>query len=268
MNNKAVTVSLALAAFAVFMIYSWLTSQEEQYKAKYGAETTVVVAKTNIREMEEIHPNMLEIVTKPKQFVEPGKASSKDEVVGFIAAVNIRKGEQVTLNKIVPPGVKTGLSRQITPGKRAISIPVSDESGVNRLIKPGDRVDLIANIDATSAGLKGVVVSKVVLQDVLVLAVGEWITSTAPRKVEKDDLTGKDTVVNLNVTRNYSTIVLEVDPSAALELALIRSSNLPITVVLRNNDDTEKTVYNGVTIVDLLGSDLNKIRAPAMNNRP
>lgn len=262
MNNKAFTVSLALAAFAVFMIYSLITSKEEEYKTKYGAETAVVVAKKDIREMDEIHANMIEIVSKPKQFVEPGKTTSKEEVAGFIAAVNIRKGEQITLNKIVTPGVKTGLSRQITPGKRAISLSASDENAVNRLIKPGDRIDVLATIDPPGSQ-KGSQISKMIMQDVLVLAVGEWITTTAPRKVEKDETSGKDNVINLNVTRSYGSIVVEADPSAAQQIALLRSTGTQLTMLLRNNDDTERVVISGSTVIDILGSDMSRVRIPA-----
>lgn len=262
MNNKAFTVSLALAGFAVFMIFSYITSKEDEYKKKYGDEVQVLVAKKDIKEMDEIHANVVEAVTKPKQFAEPGRATSKEEVIGFIAALNIRKGEQITLNKVLPPGAKTGLSRQISPGKRALSIPVSDENAVSRLIKPGDRIDIISTMLPPGAP-RGSDISKYILQDVLVLAVGEWVTTTAPRKVEKDDVTGKDTVLNLNVVRNYNTITIEVDPAVAQQMALLRSTNSTMTITLRNNDDSERVMIGGTTIVDIIGQDASRIRMPA-----
>src|SRR5689334_13328922 len=101
MNNKAFTISIALAAMAVFMIYSYITSKEEELKNYYGTPTAVVVAKKDIPMLSEIHENMVEIVSKPKMFLEPGKTTSKKEVEGFIAAVPLRKGEQITINKII-----------------------------------------------------------------------------------------------------------------------------------------------------------------------
>ncbi len=262
MNNKAFTVSVALALFAVFMVYSFISSKEDEYKTRYGSEMGVVVAKRDIKEMDEIHDNMIEIVSKPKMFIEPGMTKSKEEVSGFIATVPIRKGEQITLNKIASPGIKTGLSRQVTPGKRAVSIPVDDYSAVNRLIKPGDRIDLVAVIDPPGA-TKGSQISKIVAQDILVLAVGEWAASTAPRKTEKDDATGKDLVINLNIARNYSTISVEVDPTIAQYVALLRSTGSQFTVTLRNNDDTERVMVGGTNLIDVLGTDAAKIRNPA-----
>src|SRR4051794_24313554 len=124
MNNKAFTISLALAGMAVFMIWSYISSQEEDLKKKYGGEQKVVVAKRDIQEMYEVTENSIEEVAKPKNFIEPGYAKTKSEVVGFIAMVPIRKGEQITLNKIREPGIRTGLSKQVSPGKRAVAIPV------------------------------------------------------------------------------------------------------------------------------------------------
>src|SRR5687768_15915366 len=112
MNNKAFTISIALAGMAVFMIYSYISSKESELTQKDGSMTNVVVAKRDIAELAEIHDNMIDTVNKPKQFLEPGWTTTKQEGSGFIAAVPIRKGEQITLNKIIAPGIKTGLSKQ------------------------------------------------------------------------------------------------------------------------------------------------------------
>lgn len=262
MNNKAFTISLALAGIAVFMIYSYISSKEQEYKSRYGSETAVVVAKKDIDELSEIHANMVEIISKPKQFIEPGKTTSKEEVVGFIAAVPVKKGEQITLNKIIAPGLKTGISRQVSPGKRAIAMFVDDVSGVNRLIKPGDRIDVVATMDPPGTA-KGSQVSKVVMQDIPILAVGEWISTTAPRKVEKDEVTGKDVVRNLNIERSFNTVTVEVDPKQATQLALLRRSGAGIDLMLRNNDDTERVSIEGSTLAELIGADANKnVRVP------
>jgi len=264
MNNKAFTISLGLAAMAVFMIYSYISSKEQEYKTRYGAETAVVVAKHDIREMDEILGTDIEIVSKPKQFIEPGKTTSKEEVEGFIAAVPLRKGEQITFNKILAPGVKTGLSRQITPGKRAVALDVSDSNAVGRLLKPGDRVDVVVTIPDPPGGAKGSQIAKILLQDVPVLAVGEWVTTQAPRKLEKDEATGKDMVRKLNVERTYGTVSLEVEPTDAMKLAFLRRSGALLDLLLRNNDDTERVMLGGITVLDVLGPDSSRIiRAPS-----
>lgn len=262
MNNKAFSVSMLLAATAVFMIYSFITSKEEEIKQRYGSELSVVVAKKNIKELDEINENMLEIVNKPKSFIEPGFTKDKKEVIGFIAMVPLAKGEQVTLNKIQPAGVATGLSKLVSMGKRAVSLPVDDNSGVSRLLKPGDRVDLVATIEPPG-GARGSNMTKIVAQDLPILAVGEFVSTRAPRKVESDDITGKTVVRNLNVEHNYNTVTVEADPQIAMNIALLRDSNSHVSVMLRNNDDTERLNMPATTLLDILGPDQGRIvRAP------
>ena len=259
MNNKAFTISLALAGMAVFMIYSYITSQEQSLKEKYGIETTVLIAKKNIAEMAEITDNSLTTDKKPQSFVEPGADKIKvQDVVGLIAMVPINKGEQITLNKLMQPGIATGLSRQISPGKRAVALPVDDNSAVGRLLKPGDRIDLMTTIDPPG-GAKGSQMSKIVAQDLPVLAVGEYITTTAPRREEIDFTTGKKLIRNLNVEHNYNTITLEVDPQTAMSLALLRDGGSRISVMLRNSDDSERVNIPAITLLDVLGPDQSKI---------
>ncbi len=267
MNNKAFTISMALALMAVFMIYSYISSKEQEFKNKYGTETAVVVAKTDIPELTEIHANMIEIVSKPKRYIEPGHTNDKKEVEGFISAVPLRKGEQVTLNKILAPGIKTGLSRQVSPGKRAVSISVNDVNAVNRLLKPGDRIDVLATIDPPGSTTRGLQIIKIMLQDVPVLSVGEFVTTQAPRKVEKDE-SGKNFVRNLNTDRTFNTVTLELSPNEAMQITLLQTvSPGAITLLLRNNDDTERLNLGGVTLMDVLGSDASRIYRSSASQR-
>src|SRR5271154_4617629 len=107
MNNKAFTISLGLAGMAVFMIWSYISSQEQTLKERYGVETTVFVAKKSIPEMGEITENAIGQDKKPASFVEPGadKIKEIDKIIGLIAMVPINKGEQITLNKLMQPGI-------------------------------------------------------------------------------------------------------------------------------------------------------------------
>lgn len=262
MNNKAFTISLMLALGAAFMVWSYITSTEENFKKKYGDETAVVIAKDKIDELEEITGNKIEIISKPKRYIEPGHTNTKEEVEGFIAAVPIRKGEQITLNKIIAPGVRTGLSRVVTPGKRAVAIQVGEVNAVSKLLKPGDRIDLTVTIDAGGAQ-KGAQVTKVFLQDIPILAVGEYITTTAPRKLERDDTTNKTLVRNLAIDRSFNTITLELNADEALQIIHMQNTGSFMSIMLRNSDDTERLQISGTNTADVLGSDAQKIRGIA-----
>ena len=168
---------------------------------------TVFVAKEDIKEMATLEESMIELKVIPKEFVEPNsifystKVTTDQDVFkndlksirGSVAIVPIKKGEQISYNKIREPSIRTGLAPQITPGRRAFTINVSEQSSVGKLIKPGDRVDLIGVIEAPGAGAgRDNRVAKTVLQDVVVLAVGRHVTNNLARKLDTDPSTGKE----------------------------------------------------------------------------
>ena len=283
MNNRAITLSLLMAIIAVWMVQSYVSSIEEATQKKFGTEILVVEAKRDIKEGEDINETMLELKAIPKKFLEPGakafspgetqkregeSESSSDREMksfaasGYVAIVPIKKGEQVTYNKIVEPGMRTGLAPQVAPGKRAVAIPVNETSAVSKLVKPGDRVDLIAVLDM-GAGRESRI-SKTILQDVVVLAVGKNVTGNVARLVESDPFGGKERIKTLSEDSNFASVTLEVEPSQAQVLALVlNNSDNILTLSLRNNDDTDRQNIGSTSVMDILGADAAKLRLPA-----
>lgn len=279
MNNKALTLSVVMAIIAVFFVQSYVTSIEDEAKKKFGTEVNVVVAKKDIKEMSTIDETMLEFRVFPKRFLEPASISFEETeeeksdsdkkekhqtrtlkgLVGNVAIVPLKKGEQLTYNKLTDPSVRTGLSPQIAPGKRAVSIGVTEISSVSKLVKPGDRVDLIAVVDA--GGGKDNKVAKTVLQDIVILSIGRYVTNNVARVLEGDVYGGKDKVRSLAEDFSFSSITVEVDPVQAQTLALIlNSGDSGITLSLRNNDDTDRTNLPGVVMGDILGADAARVK--------
>ena len=273
MNNKALTLSLVMAVIAVFFVQSYVTSIEEEAKKKFGTEVLVVVAKRDIKEMETINETAIEYQVKPKRFLEPAaisvdkKEEDKDtaktlkNLAGTIAIVPIKKNEQLTYNKLTEPSMRTGLAPQIAPGRRAMAIPVSETSSVAKLIKPGDRVDLIAVIDM--GGGKENKIAKTILQDIVVLSIGRYVTNNVARSVEMDPLGGKDRVRSLAEDFSYSSVTLEIEPIQAQTLALILANgDSALTLSLRNNDDTDRTSIATTGFQEVLGADYARAKPP------
>ena len=274
MNNRALTISILMAVIAVFFVQSYVSSIEDSARKKFGTEVTVIVAKKDIKEMENITESHIELKSVPKTFLEPGAISfesrgSEDgddrvkkglkELSGLIAIVPIRKGEQVTENKVTLPGVRTGLSPQIAPGRRAVAVNVSETSSVGKLVKPGDRVDVITVLDL---GGKDKKIAKTLFQDVVVLAVGKYVANNAARAIETDTYTGGPKVRNLSEDTTFSTVTLEVEPAQAQVLALaMANGDNAINLSLRNNDDTDRVNIPSSTFQDLLGPDAARIPA-------
>jgi pilus assembly protein CpaB len=263
-NNETRTlwISVMVALFAMFMLYSWSESHKDQLAAKYGTVQRVVVAAKDIEEMADIDESMLEIKELPKDFVQPDAILEADTAIGQVAAAPIKKGEQVLQTKLLLPGPDTGLSSEISPGKRAITMPIDDMRGVSRLLRPGDRVDIVAAVDYGKAAEQRREI-RTILQDVVVLATGVNVVNKIPRRLELD-ANGKSIMrVNLSATVNFTSITVEVKPQEAQQLVYILSTSPgSLFTVLRHPTDRNEEALRTTVVEDLLGKPA-LLRAPA-----
>lgn len=258
MNSRAFTLSLVIAGMAMFMVQSYIDGREAEFKSKYGDQRQVVIAKVDIREMDTIDDRKLQIITVPGNYVMPGAFTKIEDLYSTIAATAIKKGEQITGPRVIYPGGKTGLSRQISEGKRAISIQVSEDAAVGKLIKPGDRVDILSLVDYGGGRIEKIKV-KTVLQDVYVLATGKRVTNDIPLVGLKMDKEIKK--LNLNTYTNFNTMTLELSPYEAQKLIFLRSAGGGIYFSLRNNTDKTIERIGGTNLFDVLGEDAAEAKA-------
>lgn len=257
MQNKAFTISFIVAVLAVSMVYSYVSSTEESFKQKYGTEITVVVAKKDIKELEILDETNLGTASMPSTFKQPGTTKTIEDLKGSLAIAPIMKDEQITRSKVTQLGARTGLARQIAVGKRGMTINVSDQSAVAKLIKPGDRVDVLANLDPNGGGNRLNFEIRTIMQDVLVLATGKYVNNTIPGILEKDpfNTNAKPAKVPLSEYTGFSNVTLEVDPFQAQVLVFAEKNLQGVYLVLRNNDDNTKEELTRTKMTDLMGRD-------------
>lgn len=238
-ESRTLWISLASGLFAAFLLYSYSQEKKAEYDKKYGAMTNVVVAKSDIPEMMTINDAMLEIQQRPKDFVEPGALSEPELIVGQVAGKAIAKGEQILESKLLEPGPETGISLQVAPTKRAVTLPVDEVRGVAKLIRPGDRIDIYAAVDSGRGITQRREVS-MIMQDVVVLATGVNVVNNIPRTVEADN-TGKNAVItSLTQDTKYSSLTIEATPKEAQDLIyIISTSPSNIFFTLRNPNDRQ-----------------------------
>jgi pilus assembly protein CpaB len=253
MNSRAFTLSLVIAGIAMFMVYSFIESREAEFVAEYGKASPVVIAASDIKELELIDDKMLKVENVPSKFQQPGHFKKKEELFNTIAAVPIKAGEQITKPRITYPGAQSGLSRQVSIGKRAISIQLGEQQAVSRLLKPGDRVDVLAMIDY-AGGKRERMKVKTVLQDVLVLSTGLYVTNNIPLvTIQNPDSETRQ--MKLNKYTNFNTVTLELTPFEAQKLIFLTNIGSSIFLSLRNNDDKTIERMGAARLYDLLGED-------------
>lgn len=150
--------------------------------------------------------------------VDPAKA-----VEGAIVRDPILTGEPITPRKIVRGGDGGYLSVVLSPGKRAMAVPVTSETAVGGFILPGDRVDVLQTRETTSGADDGgsgkVTIAETILQNVRVLALDQ---STAAEKDAKSIVA--------------ATATIEVSPADAEALTKAKATG-PVTLALRAYTD-------------------------------
>lgn len=239
-ESRNLWISLGAGVFATFMLYSYSQEKKVELEKAVGDKIKVVVAKEDIRMMDNIYDNAIEYVEKNKAEVEPDYFTSIPEVVGGVAAIPIKKGQTITKNKILEPGPETGMAIQVSPNKRAVTIPISDDRANARLIRPGDRVDIMAVIDS-GKGINQKREVTVLMQDVIILATGVNVHNNLPRTLEKDP-SGTIIQTTLVGDTKYTTLTIEADMQQAQDLVYLVSSNASSLYFLLRNPNDRKIV--------------------------
>ena len=106
-------------------------------------DVTVVTAKTSIPERTLIKEEMLSVITMSSDKVPNGASMRTTDLVGRPTRVAINAGEVITKQKVFANILDMGLSGRIPPECRAITVGISDVTGVAGFAQPGDYVDVM-----------------------------------------------------------------------------------------------------------------------------
>lgn len=277
-ERRATLLSIGLSVLAMYLVWQYISGEDERLKQDFETTLNVVVAKRDILQYETLRPTDVTTLTVPVKFLPPGLIANQEDVYDSVAAIPISKGEFILDNKIISKNVYSGLDTQITRGKRAMSVPVNVRSSVGFQLRPGSRVDLAALFEYRASG-QSVKEVKVFLQDLLVLASGRTIQTEAPKAVDqniikgllnannpeipKDQVELRDTLNYAKTDANYTTVTLEVTPEQAQTLAYVMATfGETLTLLMRNSDDRTVSSTGTTTLKDVMGPDSFMVRGP------
>jgi pilus assembly protein CpaB len=227
-------IAVIIAAIASYSLYNYLKGQEAKVKEAVATEN-IVVASQDLGVGTVINDTQVKMVNWPKASLPQGSFTATAQVVGRVALDKMAAGEPVTAAKLVPAGGQPGiLTYKIPEGHRAMTVAVDQVSGVAGFITPGNKVDVVLSV--TPPGGKQPL-SKIVLQDVPVLAIGQIISQE--KKDEKPQV--------------VPTVTMDVTPDDAEKLA-VASTQGRLQLVLRRAGDTEVVKTPGATVLKVLAS--------------
>jgi pilus assembly protein CpaB len=172
----------------------------------------------------ELRKASLTAVDWPLASLPEGAASDPGALVGRVVVTPILKGEAILSAKLASRESGSGLAAILPIGMRAAAVRVDDVVGVAGFLHPGDRVDVIVTMKpAEGPGVPPV--SKIVLQDVRVLAVGKEIAA----KGKELQRSIPATVATLMVTSEQSEKLALAAAKGQLLLTLRSSTTEPVT---------------------------------------
>lgn len=271
-NRRPFIVSSICFLISIMLISAYVSVKRAELTADFGEEVSVVVATVNIGEYATITPDMVRTTTVFKKFRQPATVTAASDVVGHSTYVPIYADEQITLTKLIQQDGKPVLDRLVEQKTRAVTILVSPHTGVGRLIRPGNRVDVMV-VPSYEAKGETIYEAKTVLQNRLVLATGKNIYNQVPSRIDREvlgyiksefearrrrDYYGRSE--NLSTTRPtdaYSHITLQLTPEETEQILYLVNTfgDRALYFTLRNSADNEELKIKTTLLDDVLGPD-------------
>ncbi len=240
MDRKKILAVLGVAALLALIAsvgaYKFLSEKGKVAEQARLQTVGIVVAVVDIPLGATINPNQVVISAWPKENYPKDALSDVKAAIGRTALRDFVRGEPVIESKLVPQNKPAGLlSLRVPKGMRAFSVKVNEVVGVGGFIVPDASVDVVVTTSPNPHNQQEQV-SKIVLENIRVLAAGQVVEQTQNNKP---------------VTVN--TVTLAVTPEDAEKLALA-SNDGKIQLVLRNYADTDNVVTTGSNKGRLLAS--------------
>lgn len=272
-KKRAIIIAVVCLLVALVLIQGYVKVRRDELTREFGEEVNVVVATKPIAEYELIRADAVEVRRVFKAFRQPQTVESADAVVGKSAFIPIYPGEQIVLTKVIEQDGKPVLDRQIEKTMRAVTLNIAPHTGVSRLVRPGNRVDImiIPNYDMDGTMIFEV---KTLLQNVLVLATGKAIQSAVPTRINREILeylegelekrkrrdVGSLAMEGLPTGRptdDYSTVTVMVSPDDAEKLHFVETvfGSNRMYLTLRNSADQAPERLETTLLDEVLGPD-------------
>jgi pilus assembly protein CpaB len=200
--------------------------------AKPQSRKVVMVASRDLPLGTTLKKGDLKEVKYLEQDIPRGALFTEAEAFRRVTLYPVSSNEPFTLTKLSRPDGPEGIMATIPSGYRAVSVQITDVSGVSGLITPNSRVDVLF----TRPGSMAEAVTSTILQNVQVLAVGR--------------LTSPNQTVDPKATKMpVATLIVTPDDAQKLELA---KNEGKVSLTLRNPLDGNSTMDGNPVTTEVL----------------
>lgn len=214
-------------------------SQEDNAPKPVGEMIKILVAKEDIAEGRKITSQLVKIEEWPKERVPVGTITDLEAIDGMRARTDILTDEPLREKKLLGKDDLRTPTDHIDPSMRAVPIKIEKDSNAG-LIRPGDRVDVLANIRKNTQ--EGIPHSRTItlLQNVEIFAVDDVF------RVDPANEGGETTIAR--------TVTLILTPKQAEKVDLAQMLG-KLRIIMRSPDDVNIVEGDlGIGTNELLGN--------------
>ncbi len=232
-------VGLVAATASTYLFYQFLSDSAESRTGGVEIRHSIVVAARDLDRGTQLQPSDLTVAPWASENLPAGVFTEQAELVGKILAHDVRQYEPL-MDSRLSMGSGGSAAGRVPPGMRAVSVDLVEYAGVNFLLGPGDRVDVMVSNGPPSNGNQKLHI-KTVLQNIEVLATGREPVDDGRRS-----------------QRPVATLLVHAEDAEALSIADHAGF---IRLALRNPLDGEHQITSGGRLSDVTA------RSPARSRR-
>jgi len=233
-NLRPFIIALAFGVIAVVLVYLYIQNIQTQGPAEVEM-ARVVRATTDIPPRQTIREHMVEEIDVLAENVTPDTVTELEEILGQVSVTTIYENQALMYQMFREETALEDISRVLQEGERAITVGITEVSGLGGNLRPGDNVDVLVSVLSNEE--VGVASTFTVLRNVDVMAVGQDIGF-------EDDETAGGPQVSKSVT-------LRVNPDQA-EILTLASEIGAIRLSLRHPDDPFSPATNGTALTEFV----------------
>ena len=199
-----------------------------------SALVSVVVAGRDIPFGHAIQPQMLQVISWPRDAVPPGAITDLELLIAKTgqpmrrATRPLSQGELILASKVSNFGEKVTIVQSLGPNARAMAIKVDAETAVGGFVTPGDTVDVVL-----TQGREESMRAVTILQNIRILGV--------------DQVSDE----NRDQPEIARTVTVEVSPEQGQKLALAQKAGT-LSLTLRTLDSVEDAPMDSIRLSDLM----------------
>lgn len=177
---------------AATLARDWMAAQQAAFNEKLNsfqptevaAGVQVLVARKPIQVGAFLKPDMFRWAEWPEDGVadtylvkqEESETDQIEDLLGAVMRNSVTAGAPITSGQIIRPGERGFLAAVLTPGSRAVSVPINATTGISGFVFPGDSVDLLLT-HTIKGGSNVRRASETILRDIRILAVDQSVAN-------------------------------------------------------------------------------------------